>query len=157
MAEYYSTGGSKPGVKVVDSTTTLDVEWVRIYTKPHGWTMLVGVPLSEWQNGRQDTYLMPPAALVEQLAQGGIGPGGSVQTVQQVQIADATDLLAYYLSFAIGYQPSGTGQGLYTANVVLPFTNFESFDAFEVKLPNGQSPSDALIAAYQQLVDTANL
>jgi hypothetical protein len=157
VAEYYVTGGSVPGVKVVDSTTTLEVEWVRIYTKPHGWTMRVGVPLKEWQTGNDDTYLTPPALLTEQLAQGGIGPGGSVQSVAQIQITDANDLLAYYLSFAIGYQPTGTGQGLYTANVVLPFTNFESLGAFEQPLPNGQTPSEALIAAYQQLVKTSNL
>lgn len=157
MAASYVTLGSKPDVRVVSPVAVADVEAVTISTRPHGWVMVVQVPADQWAVGNDDPYLAAPAELVEQLATQESSGQALVDGVAQVQAIDPSRLLAYFLDLTVVYRPPGGSALPFTAVVRLPFTAFESFNAFGAPLPSGQTPSDVILAAYAQLQKTAGL
>lgn len=151
MASSYTTAGSTPGVRVLSQTQTLPVELIAIWTQPHNVYLVVPVPLVAFNAGTQDTYLTPPAELVEQLFQ-----AGQVTAIVYVQTVDGSQLLAASLDVTVTYQPTTGSAGPFSAIVRLPFTVFESLDAFAAPLAGG-TPSAQIEAAYSQLVKTAKL
>lgn len=156
MADFYTVTGAVRAVRVVSQTQVVDVEAVSIATKPSGVALTVQVPLAAWQAGNESDYLEPPAELVEELlGTGATGGTPLVTAVTQVQDTDGSGLLASFLELTVSYTPS-SGIGLpFTTRVRLPFTAFQSLDAYAATLPNGKTPSETIEAAYARLRATA--
>lgn len=149
MANDYQLAGQSQTVRVLSQTQTVPVQAVGLFTKPSGVYMVVPVPLSEWKAGNQGPYLDAPSQLVEQVIAGGL-----VNAVTYVQSTDASGLLSSFLDFTVSYvAPNGPGFPSST-KVRLPFTAFESFDAFTQPLPGG-TVSDQIRTAYNTLVTSS--
>lgn len=158
MAQFYRTlGGSYSTVKVLSTTSYIDVEAIPIETVPHGVRLTVLVPLEEWQDGNADTYLNPPAELVEELlGTGGSGPG-LVSAIVQVQAQDSSRLIAYFLNVTVTYVSPNPQQQPFSATISLPMTAFETLEAYNSPMANGQKPDEAIQSTYEQLKATASL
>jgi len=162
VAQYYTTAGSAQTVRVLSQSQVVDVMAVGIYTKPSGVYVVVQVPLSEWNAGNSGPYLEAVAFNIEQTLGnniGGPGPAGTVYAsgAVYVQAVDPqTGLLSAFVDFTVSYTPPG-GLGIpFTTIIAIPMTQLESIEAY-FEGSGGMAPLDRILAAYQQLVNTAAL
>lgn len=150
MASNYRTAGSVPWVQVVSQTQVVPVQRVNIYTIPHASYIVVNVPANEWAAGRQDKYLHPVAAVVEQ-----IWADGFISGTQFVQDTDpSTQLLADFLNFVVSYTPAGGLAIPYTTVVRVPVPALSSELAF-TSSTSGMPYGEQIAHAYNQLVLTS--
>lgn len=161
MATYYTPAGAAQTVQVQSQTSAPDVVAISIYTKPSGIYTTVLVPLAAWKAGTYATYLEPPALLIEQLMGNDLGDGANlvgnplVTGAAQVQETDENGLLAWFMDFTVTYQQTSGVGGTFSGTVRIPNTSLASDSAFTQAI-NGGTPSQLIIAEYNQLQKLAN-
>jgi hypothetical protein len=149
VAVSYTKISSRQTVQVLGQTESADVEAVSVLTSPSGIYTIVLVPLTQWQAGNEDAYIMPTVELLEQMIAGGL-----VTKAVYVQSTDQSDLLAGFMQVTISYTPP-TGLSLpFTTKLLVPMTALVSLEAFGAYSASagGQDPIEL---AYNQLVRTA--
>lgn len=149
MAKDYRTATSRKTVKVLSQSQTVAVEEVGIYTIPTGIYLLVEVPFAAWEAGKEDTYLAPPAQLIEQLISGGYVSGASY-----VQDTDASNLLAGFIDFTVSYTPDDGPALPFTTVVRIPMTQLDSLADFDLA-GTTDDPEGKIRAAHDRLVKLA--
>lgn len=149
MADNYTTVSSRQTVQVLSQTQSALAEAVTISTKPSGVIMTVIVPLVAWTDGREETYLNPPAELIEQLLAGGL-----IDRAVYVQSTDSSDLLAGQMQVRVTYTPQNGIEIPFTAQVLVPMSALASFAAYGA-WSTSVDGSNPIAIAYAQLQKTA--
>ena len=156
MGDNYTPAGSSTTVRVLGSTSVIDVEAVGIYTKPSNVYVVVQVPLPDFLADNSEPYLHTTADLIEALLAAEPDPGQhTVSSVTYVRDTDGSGLFAGFLAFVVSYTPTGRISAPFTATVTLPVTSFESADAFNTPLPGGL-PLVQITNAYESCKKLAN-
>lgn len=149
MANSYVATGSEQTVQVKDALSVVEVERVQISTVPSGVTLYVDVPLKQWQAGNEDTFLEPPASIVE-----GLIKEGMVTDAAWVQATDPSRLLAGAVDFTVSYTPPDGLSGPFSTRVRIPMTALATRAAYTAyaATPPHEKP---ITTAYDRLVSTA--
>jgi hypothetical protein len=156
MANTFYVRGSYRTVKVLDGSTTLDIQYVNCVTIPTGIGFAYGVPYASWQGGSGPGIgiLDSIAGQLELLAS-----GHHVVAGMATQDLDANGLLQDFASVVVEYDRGPASTPLQTTvDVPVDLLVYEDpgIGGFRPPPPPGQvSPGDACDAAYAGLAALA--